>query len=409
MAVTPGANRTTLENILRTKYIPSMRMQFARNRMPLQMFRRRKRNVKQGLKLSFPVHKGVSGGVRVTTGDDLPAAASQKVARGELGMYNMFGQIQVSKSLIDDAKKGDSSDVEALVFEMSQMVDQMADLQAWFLYKDGSGKLAQPASSTDSTTIVVDDLGPLKTGMRVDVLLISSGLPNGVGCVNADISVNHNTNTVTLVDGTLSDYATLHANASDYAIYLAASYNKVFHGMAGIVSASNPPQGAYANIDRTTAGNEYWMGNESDQNGAITLRAIQGMIDTINRRKPSGTMVDLIVAGELAWNEIAEILVDLKRYDGNQMKLNGWAQAINFAGIPIVKDWYCPTAEMFFLCLDTWRLWLRDDGQWMDDDGAILSRVPGLYGFEATYSHRIELMCDCPGANGRIYGITAAA
>jgi len=55
---------------------------------------------------------------------------------------------------------------------------------------------------------------------------------------------------------------------------------------------------------------------------------------------------------------------------------------------------------MYFLDTSTFTIYQNDEGKWMDEDGAILSRVPGVAAYGASWYRRLQLVCIVPKANG---------
>jgi hypothetical protein len=59
-------------------------------------------------------------------------------------------------------------------------------------------------------------------------------------------------------------------------------------------------------------------------------------------------------------------------------------KALEFDGKPIIVDRYHESNRMFFIDLEEIDLYQMADFQWMEKDGAVLSRVPDKDAYEAT-------------------------
>jgi len=252
----------------------------------------------------------------------------------------------------------------------------------------------------------------LTNGMRVDVLLKADGSTGAAGVVGAEIEIDTTVSphTVTLQGGkTLLAYATVNGAPTTFGIYRAGSWNDSIWGLDAAIGASDPARGPYLGISRTT--NAFWKGQRLYNTSApgtpvtITLPRIQEGIDAVeinSMGKPN-----LIIMSHAVWNTVANILVGNKRYEGNMMKLNGWCTAVEFAGIPMVRDKHCPPNKIYILDTTKFRLWGNDEGDWMDKDGAILSRIQNRYAYEATWRRSMQLACEAPGANCIIEDVAA--
>jgi hypothetical protein len=126
---------------------------------------------------------------------------------------------------------------------------------------------------------------------------------------------------------------------------------------------------------------------------------IQDAIDIAEAR--SDGMTTLILAGTQAWSFIVDRLSRDRRYGGDQMTLKGWAQAVKFNDIPIVKDHLCPEDKMFGLDMNTWEFRQNDKGHFSGSDLQLpmLSQVPGKHAYRADWSWRFQPICYVPAAN----------
>lgn len=136
-------------------------------------------------------------------------------------------------------------------------------------------------------------------------------------------------------------------------LYSGSGATNFIHGMtasAGPLDAT----GTYANIDRGSFAQ--WASNELLNGGvlrALTLHLMREMRRTI--REASGKRPDLIITSPAIFEKYAEIFdterrwVDQIRMRGQEIKLDGGHQVLEFDGIPMFDDVDCPDNDMLFL------------------------------------------------------------
>jgi|ETNvirnome_2_300_1030623.scaffolds.fasta_scaffold00113_22 hypothetical protein len=66
---------------------------------------------------------------------------------------------------------------------------------------------------------------------------------------------------------------------------------------------------------------------------------------------------------------------------------------------------HCPVGLWFLLDSKTWKLCELARGDWMSEDGAILSRVSGFAAYEAVYEWHWNLLCKVPHCNAILCGM----
>ena len=400
-----ASSRTTQEALLREVYMKKMQVQFNLRSILSQFVNQDTEEYAEGKQLSLILHKGQTGGFGYSSAGVLPTPSHQKVARHVYNYSRLYGTIEISGPHVEGARKSYAAERRPYDFETKNLVKQMRHAFNFDLFGDGSGLIASPLSASSSTVMIVDDIRGLEDGMRVDVLLTAAGGVGG-GVQAADISVDPATNTITLTAGSFADGTgtEINTNPSNYGVYRAGSYKDVVMGLQGIVSASNPPGGNLGGIDRTTAGNEYWKAQVLS-NGSVarepSFDLIDDMITLIEKRSDGNP--NLILCGYEVHNILKSELLGSRRFHSSDLKkLNGWATALMHDEIPIVRDKHCPPGKMFILDTTMFTMFANDSGKWMDQDGAVLSRVPGLHAYQAAWFCFKQLVCSAPNANGVI-------
>lgn len=416
-----AASRTTQADLLRTVYMPRMRVQFNLKRILLQILQRNEENYAEGEQLSVPLHAARTGGYGWSGAGALPVAGNQEPARANFNYKRMYGRIEITGPHSEGASKSYAAEARPYDFETQAIVEQMAESFNFDLFGSGNGALtgfaAQDIADTGATRdFVCASIKGLHKNQVVDLALTADGVTdaNAVNCVITAIDVPNKT--ITLNNLVSWDETAFEAAETTYSLFrslgttvstgVSTGFNQVCEGLLSACGIA----GTYGGINRATAGNEYWKGqvNNGTSNSAPTESVIQQGIDLVNIN--SNGAVDLIVTTHAIWSHLAKINVDKNRYPGGTMKLNGWCDAIEVAGVPIVRDKHCPDAHIFWLDTSTLSLYQNDEGKWMDQDGAILNRILNTHAYEAAWFRFVQLVCDQPAANciGNDYSIAYA-
>ena len=399
-----GSTRTNQENLLRTVYLRDMRRQFNIRSILLQIIGRDTKNFAPGKEISIPLHAAAGEGHTYSDAGNLPPASHEQIERAKFNYRMMTSRIEIAGDFEDDAASSQAAEVKPLDFQIRATIRNGRHDLNFDLFGEGDALLATPASSASGTTLVVDSVRGLRNNQRVDIVLKATGAAGTGGVKGAQITINKSTLTLTLVGGAqLNDGSGVALNAAPttYGVYRSGAYMQAPFGLEAAINTGNPIGGNYGQVDRSLDANEFYRGNVLDNSGtprSVALKLMQTVVDDVEIRGDGETKV--IVAPHALWNTIADLLVDDKRYSGQAMKLNGWAQAVDFAGIPVVRDKHCDPTKLYFLDNATWKIYQNNEGSWMDKDGAILSRVQGKVAYEAAWYRRLQLICMLPAANG---------
>ena len=140
--------------------------------------------------------------------------------------------------------------------------------------------------------------------------------------------------------------------------------------------------------------------------GDISEEIIQKAIDGVEER--TGAKTNFIVC---SWG-VKRAIVKYYRENGlalPTMQVAGGYQALDFNGVPIVVDRFCPKGTMYLLNTDDFKIHQLCDWKWLEgEDGKILKQVPGKPVYTATLVKYAELMCDRPNGQVKLTGITEA-
>ena len=92
------------------------------------------------------------------------------------------------------------------------------------------------------------------------------------------------------------------------------------------------------------------------------------------------------------------------------MKLDGGIETLAYDKLPIIADKDCDANRMYFVDEDMLTILNLGNGgfEWMDEDGAILSRNPNTDGYTATLFRYSELATKARNAHAVLTDITEA-
>jgi hypothetical protein len=159
---------------------------------------------------------------------------------------------------------------------------------------------------------------------------------------------------------------------------IAASYNDPLQGLA---VASYP--WFVSKTDFHPSGR--WAGQR-----ALDLTLLQTMFDMIEEQAGKDYGPDLMMTTRAVRREYLELCLADRR-QVNTMELDGGWSALDYNGVPFVVDNDAIDGEIYFLTLKDLQLYRMSDYSWMDQDGAVLSRVSGYDAYEATFYRYAEL------------------
>jgi hypothetical protein len=193
----------------------------------------------------------------------------------------------------------------------------------------------------------------------------------------------------------------------------------------GLVPFSNEPRGIISNlcdpthftVDRTTAtgGNAsllqstvLTMANVAGVHArtAMVPARIQALLDQVFFK--STLVPDFAVLSPLARSVYAAALTTTPQYHNNgaSTKADFLPETMTIGGYKPKTARHWPRGAMAFLTKESWELAEYMEAGFMDEDGEILSRVPGIAGYGGAYEVFDNLMCHGPNANAIICGFT---
>lgn len=158
-----------------------------------------------------------------------------------------------------------------------------------------------------------------------------------------------------------------------------------------------------ANVDKHSSGTRY--GGQR----ALSLELVDKMFHKVERKAGKGRGPKLILTTQALEREYAKLVRAERRYV-NTMAMDGGWEALDHHGVPLTTDEYdAIDGEMYFLTPEDLQIYRMSDYDWMQKDGAILSRISGYDAYEAVLFRYAELGCVRRNTHGVIADLNYTA
>ena len=395
---------TNFDEALRIDYLPVIRKQLNNSTILLNKIKRNERDV-SGKEWRSVVHHQRTSGVGSGSETGLPTAGNQEFKNPYGSVKYIRGRIQVSGPVMAASRDDKGAIVRALEAEMKGVTDDLKKEINYQFFNDGTAVRALFSSDPGTgTTITLDSPGTqyLWDGMLIDILDPATG----------DITTAGSGLTLSTVDSSTTATISASANAdvadNDWVVRsgsralaggsLAANPSYEMMGLKGIVDDSTYVTTLH-NLSRSTY--DWWKcsTHSSDDNSGtnrdLTLNLMQASISAVEK---NGGKTNLIICDHAIRDAYAALVIADKRFV-NTLDLDGGFKALEYNGIPLVADADCPPNTMFFLDTEHLQIMQMNDFDWMDKDGAVLSRVASADAYEAVIFWYADLTTDRPRAH----------
>lgn len=147
-----------------------------------------------------------------------------------------------------------------------------------------------------------------------------------------------------------------------------------------------------ANVDTHSSGR--YLGQR-----ALSLKLMQKMFDKVEAKAGKDYGPDMILTTRAIRAEYLDLVSADRRYV-NTMELDGGWTALDYNGVPFTVDDDAIDGEVYFLTLKDLQMYRMSDYDWMDKDGALLSRITNYDAYEAVLFRYAELGCKRRNAQG---------
>ena len=334
----------------------------------------------QGKDFTIPLHYGRNEGIGARgEGSALPTAGNQAYKASVLPMRYQYGRFQITGQTIKATRNNEGAYRKAVRSEMEGLANDMVDSLSRQIFGDGTGVLATCASASSATAITVDSTAKLRVGMKVDILVTSTGATTAgvVGDTIASIT----SGTVFVLTTGVATYGSI---GNTYSVYISGSRNLEMMGLGGIVSATTTVQG----LDVATY--PWWVATVQGNSGtgrAISDTVLQKALDTLTQNSNGKASAFYTTYG--VRRAYQAILAAQKQFV-NTMTLTGGYDTIAYNGLPIIADKNAPSGKIFVVDESKLKFYrMSDNGGednglfWLEEDGNMLKYVTGYDAYEA--------------------------
>lgn len=381
----------SLNNVLKNYYLDALVEQLDGTVSPFLAQVKKTSNNVWGKDVQCVVRCGVNGGIGAgTETGELPAVGKNEYVTLTSSLKNLFGRIEISDKVVRASGSNEGAFVNVLNAEMDGLIKSANFNFGRMLFGDGSGKIAT-VTSANSLALFLDDVKNVERGMLVDLVKDGAIISSGVIIQSLDRNAKK-----AVVDITPSVVGV----TAGTEVYIQGSKDLELTGLAAIFNGSQSIYG----VNRNSC--NFLKPYTQSEVGALSENIVQTAMDTVEEL--SGGRTNFILCSWGVKRALAACLAE-KRVISDSITLNGGYRAMNFNGIPVVADRFCPAGTMYLLNTDDFVLNQLCDWQWLEgDDGSVLKQIPGKAAYTATLVKYADLMCVKPCGQAMLSGITEA-
>lgn len=380
-------NMLSASEALKIFYLPGLQYQLNNSTPILSVMEKDSMSV-TGAEIRMALRYGRNGGQGNRADDGLlPTPNSRKTKQAKWDTKNIFARIQVSDKTMRASRNSEGAFVQLLEADLSDAMTDAKEGMARQLYGNGTGVMATCTAQTTVTALVLNSVQYLAEGQLIDIV-------DNVGAVKTSerevLTVDDTTNTITISGAAVTTLATDQ-------ITIAGNYGLELTGFGSVFTPDNTLYG----INRAT--NKWFNPTTIAVNGEISEVTLQKGSDEVERK--AGGNVNFY-AGAYGVRRAYQNLLLATKQIVQPMKLEGGWDVLSYNGRPFTVDKNAPASTLFGLDLTTWKFYEMLDWSWLDEDGAVLSRVSNKAVWEATLAKYCDLGCKLPKANFKMTGIT---
>lgn len=392
-----GMSLANSSDIMREMVLPAAREQLNNSTPTIAMIERNTERV-DGDEVVVQLHVGRNTGIGMRKeGDTIPAPGSQSYKKMRVPMRTLVGRGSVTVHAMKAVRGGAALDGPPGVTEMERLTDDIARDTSRQYWGTSDGRLATcAANATATNTILLDTTTPKSQkrqffiGMRVDIGTLDD--PVEAASNRTITAVNTGaTPSITVSGGafptTTSHYVFRQGNGGS------GVNQREYTSIPSIVAST----GSIYGIDPATY--QYWAStyNTDGSNRTPTDAIFGAAIDEVDIA--SGSEVDAIFVGHGVKRAYAATLTALKRFTDASVDLKGGYKGLSVAAgnsdIVLIADRDVPDNKAYGIDFDhIFRAEWSDGLEYLDEDGAVWSRIPDQLGYEFVVFNISELYTD---------------
>jgi len=358
----------------------------------------------QGKAAVFPVTTGDVAAVRsVGENKAQPTAGETTEAESRVLSKLTEAHIELTDEVMASAREGRiGAFQQATEFQMRRAVESTKDnvnrqLHGNILVANtNTGILTQINGAANSNTQTVDSTRFLKKGMRLRIGTAAEVADAGSGD-NVVVSSIPSATSVVLTGSFQSadnDLVVLGESGSSAYTHEMSGLAHIVHDGVSWVDGTTVNQSSFQGI--AIADHPEWI-STVERNGGVsrplTLALMQSVIDSVDQA--CSAKVDTIVMHTSLRREYLDLLLPDVRYAPKELK--GGFSVLSYTGgdreIPIMVDKHANLGQIFFLTSSDIKQFVKQDWQWREEDGRVLTKVPGYNKYAAQFVTQRNLGC----------------
>jgi hypothetical protein len=320
-----------------------------------------------GRQYIIPMHTSRNeGGGAIDEGGPIPVAGQQGWTDLSDNLRHVLWSIELTRFAIRLSARNEGAFLKLLEAETKGATRDMRKDVNRMAYGNQTGSLAA-VTADGANTVTVDTVQYLRVNMRID--FIDSTNDTVLGSNRTISAINDSTKVITYSGADLTA-------TTNHRLCRTGSWKKEINGLGKLVDNTGVVHG----VDSSLAANKWHRSQVQDLAGAqFNEDAGQQMMDNID--VTGNNEVDFMITTHGIVRRYSNQLKGLKQFSGNDVvRLRGGFKALLFNEQPMIKDPDAPKGILWFLNTDSlmWA-WLPDgklpgDWDWVDDDGAVLTR-----------------------------------
>lgn len=318
------------------------------------------------------------------------------------GLFNITGQLMKAAT-----GSNEGAFVSAFKQEMEDTV-LTAKIQlnraAW---GDGSGKMADVATTASGTTVIVSSTINFRGGEVID-FVAATGQPISAAhtVTGIDRATRTLTFTPTLAAGiTATTHYIVQASSDSTTSVGNNSRGKEIQGMQSLVDSSGIVHG----VNPTTY--PFWKSYEDNVAAAPSDAKLRAALDGVGFESGAdqslGGSEYVMITTRGIRQRYADTLTSVKRFnDAQSTTLRGGFKVLMFDDAPIFVDDQCPVGHLFILDLKSFFWAQLSDWDWMDQDGEVLKWESRYDRYIAVLYAYIQLGTTARNRNAKLTALT---
>ncbi len=396
---------TTADAILKTRYLGPIRDQINNATILFSKIMKQDAIAVSGKNFTVPLHtaRNEAAGVGRAESGTLPTAGQQAYDTAVVPVKRQYGRIQITGPVIRAARDDAGAFVTAIESEIKGVTKDTKRSMNRQFHSDGRDALAFWTAADDISGTNVDD----NQGNAFVHLPAAGTMTCDLIDATDDATVLGNDIVVTLGTKAATAYAitwtgTVSGSADGDYLVQYDTLGQQLMGLAGIVSDVNPPLLAGGLHGLPVATKPFWKAQVFAAAGVkrdLTLSLMQEPLSAIFANSDyDESDVAFLLANTFLRDKYYQLLIASKMFV-NTLELDGGFKGIDFSGHALVADPQCRRNRLYYIVPDTMRIFRLSDFDWLDRDGAVLSRVSNQDAYEATLFFYGDLGCVARNGN----------